>query len=85
MGIKEIILTHPIAHLRLSIRCVDEVPRAGVHLCQRDDCVCRLATQRAASLLWCSVPERGEIFRTAPLPEVLPILTTALCLVIVEK
>jgi hypothetical protein len=85
VGIKEIILTHPIAHLRLSIRSVDEVPRAGVHVCQRDACVCRVATSE--QLLYSGAPSLSEEkYSVRPrFQEVLPILTTALCLVSVEK
>jgi hypothetical protein len=69
VGIKEIVLTHPIARLRLSTRSVDEVPRAGVQVCQRDDCVCRLATSEQLLLLGVRPCERGEMFRKAPLPD----------------
>jgi hypothetical protein len=75
------ILTHPIAHLRLSIRSVDEVPRAGVHVYQRNDCVCRLATSE--QLLYSGAPSLSEekyCVRSRS-REVLPIMTTGLCLV----
>lgn len=62
MGKKGIILPHPIAHLLLRIRSVDEIPIAGVHICQRDDGVCRLATRE--QLLYCG--SKTFPFRNSP-------------------